>query len=348
MYPCYPCIPWTGRVLQISLPTLFHTLLVRVFYQSDSICYTGWCLFIYNLMLCNTQNTPVRRDMMEIRRLLSVCVLCFFLPSLSARHYLRFNADFSYARDFAGAGASAPSSEGMTLADAQAMIGSGKSEALRNSNGFAPGIGIGYRFSYKAFLLDLGIGAEYRNTVNELYPVSNVIAADIDDTGEPYTGRHTWSSRRVSLQHAGIHIPLMLGAEIKRFYFLAGLKANIDVWGTSKERGAYSMSAKYDRFMDEWTNVSGHGIVADEPYEASAVAGGTGWNIRACAELGYCFYVSRRHTNSRMSQPRYYAGAFAEYSFAGTSGNYQPLMAGVRLTVLLPFPEPRVCRCLND
>ena len=318
------------------------------FNQSDSVCYTGWFLFIYNIMLCNTQNTPVRREMMEIRRLLSVCVLCFFLPSLSARHYLRFNVDFSYARDFASAGAGAPIVEEMSLADAQAMIGSGKSEALRNSNGFAPGIGFGYRFAYKAFLLDLGIGAEYRNTVNNLYPINNVFAADIDDTGEPYMGRHTWSSRRTSLQHAGIHIPLMLGAEIKRFYFLAGIKANMDIWGTSRESGAYSMSAKYDRFMEEWTNVVGHGIVADEPYKTAAQKRAMEWNIRACAEMGYCFYITTRHTNSRIAQPRYYAGVFAEYSFAGTSDCYLPLLVGARLTVLLPLAEPHGCKCLND
>jgi len=284
----------------------------------------------------------------------SVCVaILVFLGSIASgvygRHYIRFQADFSYARDFASKGIETPDGEKISLDDARAWIGAGWAEPISKSNGFSPAAGIGYRYTHKALIVDAGLGVEYRIRSNQPYDITRVTANHVDDTGEPYIGTHSWTNRRTTLQNIGVNIPVMAGFEIKRVYAMAGIKANMDVWGLTREKGDYTMTGKYVRFMDELENVPGHGLVSNEAYETSAVVKGLVWDIRACAEVGYCIYGAGKKKSkfTTKGEPRYYVGAFAEYAFVGTAKHYLPLLAGVRLTALLPLPEPKHCNCLG-
>ena len=274
--------------------------------------------------------------------------LCCMAAQVSAVHYIRFNADFSYARDFASRDAKVPVGAEMTLDQAHGWIGAGLQEPLLKSNGGSPALGVGYRFAYKWLLVDAGLGVEYRIRSNQPYDVAGVKADQVDDTGEPFVGTHTWSNRRMIQQNVGVHVPVMVGMEMKRIYALVGVKADVDLWGTTREKGGYTMTGKYVRFADEFEDVAGHGLVTNQPYETSAVAEGMAWNIRACAEVGYCIFGDGKKSKfSTKMQPRYYVGAFAEYAFTGSAKNYLPLLAGVRLTALLPMPEAKKCNCLN-
>lgn len=279
---------------------------------------------------------------------LLLCVLFGILMPVQGVHYIRFNADFSYARDFAGKDMTAPSGPSMSLDAARAWVGAGMPEPISRSNGFAPGVGVGYRFAYQWLLVDAGFGCEYRVRNNTPYDIANVKADHVDDTGEPYVGTHTWDGRHTELQHIGVHMPVMVGIEMMRIYAMAGVKANMDVWGVTRENGQYTMTGKYTRFMDEFENVAGHGLVTDQKYETSAVAESFAWDLRACAEVGYCIYGDGKKSKySSKVQPRYYVGAFAEYAFMGSAKHYLPLLAGIRLTALLPMPEAKKCNCLN-
>ena len=278
-----------------------------------------------------------------------LCFACGMVQSASAVHYIRFNADFSYARDFAPKGAQEPVASGITLAEAQQWIGAGMAEPLSASNGFSPAVGIGYRYMYNVLVIDAGLGVEYRFRGNRPYDLAGVKADHVDDTGEAYVGTHTWADRRVTMQNIGVHLPVMVGVEVKRIYALAGVKADVDVWGVSREKGGYTLTGNYARFMDELENVAGHGFVTNEKYEMPSVGQAMDWNVRACAEIGYCIVGDGRNTGYSRSKKkmRYYVGAFAEYAFAGSGKHYLPLLAGVRLTALLPLAEPHVCNCLG-
>ena len=270
------------------------------------------------------------------------------LPCVANQHYIRVNADFSYARDCAPKEIGPVFIEQISLLDAQEWIGAGRAESLTASNGFAPGVGVGYRFKHNLLLVDLGLGAEYRCLYNQPYDVNEVRAAAVDDTGLGYIGYHTWNSREARMQHIGMSMPVMIGVEWKSLYVLAGVRANMDIWGRSRETGAYTLKADYDYFMNTLVNVAGHGYVEDEPYTAPETTVAFGWEIRACAEVGYCISThmeGRRY--QRKQQPRYYVGAFAEYGFAGSRETYRSLLAGVRFTAMLPLPEKQVCKCLG-
>lgn len=298
-------------------------------------------------MVFSRLHTPTRRGWLTVRRFLSLCVLLCLFSTVSGAHYIRFNADFLYARDFAGADAGTPNT--MSLSEAQAWIGSGKAEALLNSNGFAPAIGFGYRYTYRALMIDFGLGAEFRYTTDGPNAIVDLMAPATDDTGLAFAGYYTWNNRMVNMQHVGLQLPLMIGGQWNRIYVMAGVKANIDIWNRSSEKGNYTLWGDYGDFMDPIRDVPEHGFVTNEPYETAPVNGAIGWTIRACAEVGVCLNPqSGKNSYSRKPQPKYYIGAYAEYGFIGNQESYRPLLAGIRLTILLPLSEKRVCRCLGD
>lgn len=264
-----------------------------------------------------------------------------------ARHYVRVNADFSYARDNYRADRGPAFIEAVSLEEAQGWIGSGRTESLAASNGFAPALGVGYRFVHKMFLLDVGLGMEYRYRINRPYDVSDVKKDAVDETNMPYVGCHTWNNRETRFQNLGITLPVMVGLEWRRLYAMAGVRANVDVWGTARETGEYSLRGDYEMFMNSFVNIPVHGFVADEPYRHS-VALSMGWDVRVCAEIGYCLNgTDSRNSYRRKQQAQYYIGAFAEYAVVTAKEHYTPLLVGLRLTALLPVAEKPACKCLG-
>ena len=224
----------------------------------------------------------------------------------ACQHAFRFSADFSYARDIPV-----------------------------QSNGFAPGLSIGYRYKYRHFIVDLGVGAQYRYRVNKLETLTNIVENELDEVGTPYTGHHIWDKRKDQKQNIGVNIPLRFGGEWNKLYFLVGAKFNVDIWGNSKEKGLYTLLADYERYMDPMTDMPLHGFVLDEPYTNDAVSSRLGWDLRVCGEIGY-----------KLSKI-YSVGAFVEAGVV-SSTDVKPLLIGARLNILLRGKEKRRCMCLDD
>ncbi|MCR5050382.1 MAG: hypothetical protein K6A36_04795 [Paludibacteraceae bacterium] len=255
-------------------------------------------------------------------------------------HFVRVSADFPYARDMGGASVDMSA---LSLQEAQDLMYIGNAEALERSNGVAPGIGVGYRYMRNHFLFDIGLGAQYRHRWNRPYSIADIQAPSVDIEGYDYIGHHTWSNRSQTLQHVGVQLPLMLGAEWSGFYFLVGAKANVDLWGRRAEKGLYSLAGEYDRYIDPFSGMPENGFMAEEAYATNPVKMSLGWDVRVCAEMGY-----RIHHTARNTDPLWYMGLFAEYSVVSAAETYQPLLVGARLTILLPLPTRHACNCLPD
>ena len=260
-------------------------------------------------------------------------------------HFLRVSGDFSYARDHARSGAVWDNSVPVTLQDAEAFIGSGVMEQATAGNGFSPALGVGYRMKFNHFLLDVGVGAEYRQSWLGLHDVTNAYAAGVDEEGFGYMGHHQWTNRRGVLRHAGLTLPITVGGEWDEWFFLAGVKGAIDIWGTCTERGAYSLEGAYDRYMDAFEGMANHGFVTDEPYRCEPVAQPSGISLRACAEVGYCVYGASSGRYRLRETVKVYVSAFGEYGVLTNKNSYTPFLLGVRATLLVPLPTKKECTC---
>ncbi len=293
----------------------------------------------------------MRKTKVHILFCLSILLLVSLCANAADRHYFRTSLDFSYARDFSRAASVAPYGDYVPigLSDAQAVIGSGKTEALRTSNGFAPALGLGYRLAHGHFLFDVGVGAEYRQMYDGLAALTNVYEPGVDEEGMQYMGHHSWTDRTAVLSHAGVSLPVMIGGEWGKFYFLAGAKAAVDIWGRSEEKGLYSLEGDYDRYMNAFSGMPAHGFVTDEPYATQPENRALAWGVRACAEIGYCIAGSgdTQIRGMRKTTPKWYVSLFGEYGVTGSKDAYTPMLVGVRVTMLMPLPAASVCKCLK-
>ena len=275
-----------------------------------------------------------------------VLLLTFWLGMYAwsaGTHYVRVSVDAGYVHEMGG---STP--ELTNLGEAQALIGNGQTELLKASNGVGTGVEFGYRYAYRHLLVDIGLGCDFRHRVNQPGDITNIEQPDTDEEGYDYMGLHTWSGRKCTWQNVGLNIPLMVGGEWNKVYFLVGAKLNVNVWGRTVEKGKYSLMADYDRYMDPFSGMSNHGFVTDEPYACAPMTQSTSFDIRACAELGYCLYGTEQYTRSRSASARYYLGAYAEYGIAPTSTIYNSLSVGAKLTILLPLRAKEACMCLRE
>ena len=258
-------------------------------------------------------------------------------------HYLRWSANVGYVHDMGG-----KSTEITDLSEAQTLVGSGQTELLTKSNGIGSGIGFGYRYAYNHLLIDIGLGCDFRYRANQVADILNVEQPAVDEEGYDYMGLHTWSTRKNIWQNVGLNLPVMVGGEWSSVYFLVGAKLNVNVWGRTQEKGEYSLSADYDRYMDPFSGMSNHGYVTDEPYACAPIAQSMSWDVRACAEVGYCFSGAQSYSNRRSASPRYYLGAYAEYGIALNNKTYNSLEVGAKLTILLPIKAKEACMCLRE
>ena len=237
----------------------------------------------------------------------------------------------------------------MTYNAARSIVGSGMTEKGLAGNGFAPAAGVGYRLVYNHFLLDVGLGVEYRQAWLRPTALTQVYEQATDEQGYAYTGHHSWTERRSVMKHVGLNLPVMLGGEWDKFYFLAGVKLNADIWGRSSEQGYYSLEATYDRYMDPFTDMPNHGYVTNEPYTCDQVVLPMAVQLRACVEAGYCVYGADSGRYRRQKSTKVYVSVFGEYSVIGTPDTYMPLLVGARVTALIPLPQKTKCTtCVKD
>lgn len=269
--------------------------------------------------------------------------------SVSGENFIRLNADVSYARDMARASVGAPFIEELPISQALEWIGSGRYESLKASNGLAPAVGFGYRYQHKALIIDLGLGVEYRYRFNRMYPINEVLAAETDEKNWDFEAHYAWKERQGRLQHLGINLPFMVGGEWSGICVLAGVKANMDVWGKGFEKGLTTKYGVYPQTNDPVYIRDKHGFFTDKPYQGASVASAMQWNIRACLELGYRLSKAPKGKKAykQTNDPRYYVSLFAEYGFVGSQNTYLPLLVGARFTALLPIPEKPSCKCLK-
>ena len=285
-----------------------------------------------------------------VASILLLASLCVYSARRSSsrtelNHYIRVSADFAYARGVAHDGYVTDGSQVLTLQEAKQIVGSDLLERGIAGNGYAPGLGVGYRLAYGAFRFDIGLGAEYRKCSMQPHNLTNIQAIGYDAEGLSYTGYHSWTERRTVLQHVGLNLPVMFGGEWNKVCVMAGVKANIDVWGRSAEKGYYTLVADYERYMDPFSDMPNHGYVTNEPYSCEQHAQTTSWSMRVCAEVGYCVYGGEENRYRRNESIRLYVSAFGEYGVIGSQQSYTPLLVGARVTMLLPLPKQRECTC---
>ena len=196
--------------------------------------------------------------------------------------------------------------------------------------GYFGNIGIGYEYRAGYFALHTGVGM----TV----PVVNVSVNDLkrnfegfDDEGDARIYRYVQTNRSELYTGFDMEIPLMIGAQFKKFYFLVGAKGEFNLWTYDRIKSNIESQGDYADFIDVFKDMPEHTYYSGQTVEQQE---GVRFrpNVTASIELGWRFGNPTIATgfDVRKSKWQYRLGFFFDYGLL----NYAPAGHHVNLLYL--------------
>lgn len=255
------------------------------------------------------------------------------------------------------------------------------------SLGIGGGLGLGYELNANHFLFTVGVNANIAHTAFDLSGGESSFDA-IDTEGDPLQFVISTNKRKDIYTNYAVQVPLMMGGEFGRFYFLVGAKfdlsaaCNTNVKATVRTIGDYTQTLG---FIDRFTNMPEHGFYENAPFQAKPGKISFNPNAMASVELGWRLGEIAKGTGYDVPKPKvlYRLALFADYGlldlhtrgdkefFTWTDAiidqdclNYigmndvlsttrapkavNNLMVGVKFTVLFQLPERKACVICRD
>lgn len=189
-------------------------------------------------------------------------------------------------------------------------------DAVKPAPGVAPAIGVGYHFYSDHLILDVGVQGEFGYRTNKIGDADLKLPM-IDTEGEHFTMHARVTDCEDICQSVGLNIPVLLGCEYGRFYFMAGPMVGLNLWGKTLSRSAVTTSAVYDRFIAEFGNMPNHQLYAGEPILSEPYPLSWNLNVAGHVEIGARLgeYYGVKGADIPDLRQRVYLSVFAEYGF---------------------------------
>ena len=126
-------------------------------------------------------------------------------------------------------------------------------------------LGLGYEWRGSAFLLQTGLAGKYAQSGLRINDATYLLPNQIDPqaVGGTFDYAYLQKNRKDSYTTITAQLPLMVGAHINRFYFLAGAKVNMNVINNFKAEAKFSAVGYYKEFFDPFENMPNHGFFSD-------------------------------------------------------------------------------------
>lgn len=137
------------------------------------------------------------------------------------------------------------------------------SDVATPSFGFGGGVGLGYEMQYEHFLLQTGLHINGAQENFRLRDGKYALRTSTDSEGYIFDFWYKQENRIDKYSLASVQIPLLLGGEFNRFYFLAGAKVNIHLFAKAHASGIYSSLGDYDPMIDEFEDMPNHQFFSD-------------------------------------------------------------------------------------
>ncbi len=247
----------------------------------------------------------------------------------------------------------------------QALLTS--SSEISPSGGAAAQLGIGYRYAKHTFLFHLGLEGQFGYITNRLNAISD--STIIEQEGLSITRKGEMNQRFEAYRMANIALPLAAGCDFGPFYFLAGLKPALSIWGDGKaEAHVQSWSEYYGVLPGTQSNIfvqSNGGAYESMKWNFQLLAhielGGPirlpnqtkkspvqlKWGIWADCGILNTYSPNQNQESVPMQAP--YTDATVrptiKYNADITS---RPLAVGAKITLLLGLKQRKTCMCLRN
>lgn len=267
----------------------------------------------------------------------------------------------------------------------EASLLSGISDVQNGASlGVGGGIGVGYELYANRFLLDVGVGINVSHSAFSLNPYASTLPDQTDSEGDKFNYIFTLNDRQDAYTNTSLQIPLLLGAQLNRFYFLVGVKLDASLLVNTRVSTVISSEGEYPMFIDPFTGMPEHMFFNDYVLEQKGKVDFK-TNVMASAEIGWRLGHIDNSTGFDVPKPKtlYRIGLFADYgifdvhyrsnkpavvlpetfnaenmtsdmavndilSTSQAQKIVNNLLVGVKFTVLFQLPEPKKCVFCND
>ena len=197
---------------------------------------------------------------------------------------------------------------------------------ISNPHGFSPSVSGGYRLYFNDLLFQTGINVRY-GFYQHFIPNDHLRLPMRDTEGDPFI-MHALVSDCQDVTHVvDIGIPLYIGWEYKRFYFLAGVMPSMLVYDVAKSSSHLQTYGEYDKYIDDFMSMTNHAFVDDEMIESRWLSLPYDMKFTGHFEVGLRLdeFMTTSGFQSHTRNGRYYLAIYADvggmYSF---SSNEKP------------------------
>ena len=186
-------------------------------------------------------------------------------------------------------------------------------KTVPNPQGFSPALSGGYRIYYNNFILQTGLGFRY-GYYRYMIADDHVRLDMLDTEGDPFV-MHALVRDCKDVSHMlEVGIPLSVGYEKNKFYFLVGVKPNFVFFGQAKSQALLTTYGEYDRYVDDFVSMHNHSFIDDEPIESDWLKLPFDFNITGHIEVGLRLdqFNKTQGFEAIRGKLRYYIAFYAE------------------------------------
>lgn len=184
----------------------------------------------------------------------------------------------------------------------------------RAAAGVNANMGIDYRFFRNNFILSVGAEGMYELNSNNLKAVDMTVPM-MDTEGDLFQMHVMMDKSRDRSHMVNLNIPLLIGGEWKRFYFLLGPKVSINMYGSTSSKAEYTTFGEYERYYDDFYEMPNHQFESGRKMSSSSIKMKWNFNILAHAEIGARIGHMYKHQMFRLNPDmiRMYVALYADF-----------------------------------
>ncbi|MDR1592736.1 MAG: OmpA family protein [Prevotellaceae bacterium] len=188
--------------------------------------------------------------------------------------------------------------------------------------GIGTGFGGGYQLKKDNFLLNAGLEFTFLNSATRVESLDGSVPMQ-DTQGKDLEYFYTFHSYK-DRQHAGyLHVPVLAGMQIDRYYFLAGVKAGLPLFATYGGTARLSTYGIYEQYIDPFDPIylNNHYFIDDVKLKDKG-ASSLNLNVAASVEFGVELnkFIKNKAFRKNKNQPRLRAAVFADYGLLNING----------------------------
>ncbi len=204
-------------------------------------------------------------------------------------------------------------------------------ESVSNPHGFSPSIAGGYRLYFNDLLFQTGLSLRYGYYAHQI-PNDHLRLDMLDTEGDPFVMHALVNDCKDITHFLEVGLPLYLGMDIKKYYFLAGITPAVVVLDRAKSTALLTTYGEYDEFMDDFVSMHNHAFVDDEPITGEWQSLPYSMSLTGHVEFGLRLdeFNNTPGFQAYKDKIRYYIALFADagglLSFSGKSEESEHLL----------------------